>query len=129
MPKAGTIIDHRSRKDLPARTMKNALFPIGLLTLVLCGCGSGQKEELQGRPLVLQLGMKISTASDTRTLDEMQAKIAASTLGPKVKEHLTNALDEQRKLLNGAAEMQMNERMQGAQKVVAEVEAASAAIE
>jgi hypothetical protein len=109
--------------------MKNALFPIGLLVLVLCGCGSGQKEELQGRPLVLQLGMKISTASNTQTLDEVQAKITTTKLGPKVQQHLTNALEAQRKLLTAAAEMQMNERMDGAKKVVSEIEAASAAVE
>jgi hypothetical protein len=109
--------------------MKNALFPIGLLALVLCGCGSGKKEELQGRPLVLQLGMKISTASNTQALDEVQAKIATSPLGPKVQEHLGKALEEQRKLLGAAAEMQMNERMDGAKKVLAEIDAASAAVE
>lgn len=109
--------------------MKNALFPIGLLALALCGCGSGKNEELQGRPLVLQLGMKISTASNTQTLDEVQAKIATTTLGPKVRQHLTNALEAQRRLLTAAAEMQMNERMDGAKKVVSEIEAASAAVE
>ncbi len=109
--------------------MKIALLPVAMLTLVLCGCGPAKKEELQGRPLVLQLGMKISTASNTQALDEVQAKLPTTKLGRKVQEHLGKAIEEQRKLLTGAAEMQMNERMEGAKKVVAEVEAASAAVE
>lgn len=109
--------------------MKKALFSAALLALVLCGCGSGQKEELQGRPLVYQLGVKISTAANAQTLDEVQAKLATAKLSAGSREHLTKAIEEQRKLLGSAAEMQMNERMDGAKKVISEIEAASAAVE
>ncbi len=109
--------------------MKKPQIPALLLALLLCGCGSGQNEELQGRPLVLQLGVKISTATTPQTLDEVLAKLPGTKLGPKVQEHLTKAVEAQRKLLGNAAEMQMNERVEGARKVVTELEAASAAVE
>jgi len=109
--------------------MKTPRLSVALLALLLVGCGAGQKEELQGRPLVLQLGVKISTATTAQTLDEVQAKLPTTQLGPKVQEHLAKAIEEQRKLLGNAAEMQMNERVEGARKVVTELEAASAAVE
>lgn len=108
--------------------MKHAFLPIGLLALLLCGCGPSD-EKLQGRPAVLQLGMKISTAATEQELNAAQAKIATLGQNAKVQEHLNKAVEEQRKLLSAAAEMQMNERMQGAQKVIAELEAASNAVE
>lgn len=109
--------------------MNKALLPAGILALLLSGCGPSEKTELTGRPLVLQLGIKISTATSTAELDALQTKLATTSLGAKVQEHLTKAIESQRALLAGAAEMQMNERMDGAKKVLAEVEAASAAVE
>ena len=129
LPGPVPAIDRPRHRPLPVRTMKKAFLPVALLALALCGCGSGQKEELQGRPLVYQLGMKISTAANAQTLDEVQATLSTAKLSAGSREHLVKAIDAQRKLLDGAAEMQLNERMDGAKKVLAEVEAASAAVE
>lgn len=104
--------------------------PVLALALVCsAGCGSGQKEELQGRPLVLQLGMKITTASTPQELDAVAAKLPEAKLGAGSREHLTKAVEVQRKLLETAAEMDMNQRMDAVKKVMTEVEAASAAVE
>jgi hypothetical protein len=110
---------------------RNPAFASGLLlvSLIFAGCGAAEKQELLGRPLVLQLGAKISTASSPQEIDAIQARLAEAKLGVKSREHLGRALEEQRRLLAGAAEMQMNERMAGAQKVLSEIEAASAAVE
>lgn len=108
--------------------MSKPLLPLALLVLFLSGCG-GQPDELTGRPLVLQLGAKISLAASTADLDAVAARVATAKLGPKVIEHLNAAIAAQGKLLADAAEMQMNERMAGAQKVVAEIQAASDAVE
>lgn len=109
--------------------MKKTPFLVGVLALVLCGCGPAEKQELTGRPAVLQLGMKISTASSETELSAAQAKVATLGQNEKVKEHLNKAIEAQRKLLNTAAEMQMNERIDGAKLVVSEIEAASNAVE
>ncbi len=100
-----------------------------LVSLFVAGCGPAEKQELLGRPLVFQLGAKISTASSTQEIEALQARLAEAKLSVKSREHLGRALEEQRRLLAGAAEMQMNERLAGAQKVLAEIEAASAAVE
>lgn len=102
---------------------------VALIALLAAGCGPSEKQELLGRPLVLQLGAKISTASTPQEIDALQARLPEAKLSAKSREHLGRALEEQRRLLAGAAEMQMNERMAGAQKVLAEIEAASAAVE
>jgi hypothetical protein len=109
---------------------RNPALASGLLlvSLIFAGCGAAEKQELLGRPLVLQLGAKISTASSPQEIDALQARLAEAKLGVKSREHLGRALEKQRRLLAGAAEMQMNERMAGAQKVLAEIEAASAAV-
>lgn len=95
----------------------------------LSGCGSGQPEELQGRPLVLQLGTKISTAATPQDLDALAAKVTSAKLSAGSREHLGKAIEQQRKLLESAAELDLNQRMDGVKKVMAEVEAASAAVE
>lgn len=109
--------------------MNKALLSACVLGLFLCGCEPAKKEPLTGRPAVLQLGMKISTAATEQDLADAQAKIAVLGQNAKVQEHLNRAIEEQRKLLSSAAEMQMNERIEGAKKVVAELEAASNAVE
>lgn len=98
-------------------------------SLLVSACGPAEKQELLGRPLVLQLGAKISTAASTQEVDALRARLEEAKLSVKSREHLGRALEEQGRLLSGAAEMQMNERMAGAQKVLAEIEAASAAVE
>lgn len=101
---------------------------VGSFGLLFGACG-GKPEELQGRPLVLQLGVKISTASTEQELDTLQQRVAAAKLGEGSRLHLNNALEAQRRLVANAAELDMQARMEGARKVMAEVEAASAAVE
>lgn len=108
--------------------MSKSLLPLVLLAFFLTACG-GKPDELAGRPLVLQLGAKISMSASTSDLDAVAARVSTAKLGPKVIEHLNAAIAAQSKLLTDAAEMQLNERMAGAQKVVAEIQAASDAVE
>jgi ABC-type transporter Mla subunit MlaD len=108
--------------------MSKPLLPLVLLAFFLTACG-GKPDELAGRPLVLQLGAKISLSASTSDLDAVAARVTTAKLGPKVIEHLNAAIAAQSQLLQGAAEMQLNERMTGAQKVVAEIQAASDAVE
>lgn len=103
-------------------------LPALFVALTLAAC-SPAPQELSGRPLVLQLGAKISTASDTAKLDDLRTRIATSTLAEPVRAHLTQAVEAQRRLLADAAEMDMNTRMQAVQAVLNHVDAASRAVE
>ncbi len=109
--------------------MKSAAALTTLIVALCLAACSPAPQELSGRPLVLQLGAKISTATDATKLDELRARIASSTLAEPVRAHLTQAVEAQRRLLTDAAEMDMNTRMQAVQAVLNHVDAASRAVE
>ena len=111
------------------RGMNKALLPVCALALVLCGCGPAEKEELQGRPLVYQLGAKISTASTAQELDALLEKLATAKLSAGSREHLGKAIEEQHKLLAPAAALARPRGLAGLKKILAAVAAAAAAVE
>lgn len=108
----------------------NSATPWFTLLALLCltACAPAPKE-LQGRPLVLQLGARISTATSTSALDELQQRVAASSLAEPVRRHLTQAVEAQRRLLTDAAEMDPQTRMTAVQAVLQHLETASRAVE
>lgn len=109
--------------------MKTSAAPLALAFLLALTACAPAPNELHGRPLVLQLGAKISTASAPATLDELQQRIASSSLGEPVRAHLTQAVEAQRRLLADAAEMDLQTRMAAVQSVLNHLEAASRAVE